>query len=205
MESERYDIQLNRVILYLRANKIKEADELLKKLPENKNEIRHFLAQVYISSKLEPEKIEELLFSKTNTIRPEFQLIGLQSYLSNLNIKSIDQFHSKVLGFVDFNKNFCSNYHFLSFFIGFYQSRHLKQKLSEFLDKFPSPNDFNNKNSLKLLANSFYYCGNYTKSSLFYQFLLDKIDAFDKETKINLINSLSHVDIKKSEELRKNC
>ena len=174
------------------------------KLPENKNDIKYLLMKLFIMSKTEKqEKLEELLFSKEYAKYPEAQLFGLQSLISNLNVKSIDVFHSRLLSFIDSHYKFCSNQNFLSFFIGFYESRHLKQKLSEFLMKFADPKLFGKeKTVLNLISSGFLYCGIYDKSVLFLEKILE-LDSSDKEVKVNLINAMAHVDVLKSDELRK--
>ena len=79
------------------------------KLPENKNDIKYLLMKLFIMSKTEKqEKLEELLFSKEYAKFPEAQLFGLQSLISNLNVKSIDVFHSRLLSFIDSHYKFCS-------------------------------------------------------------------------------------------------
>jgi len=59
------------------------------------------------------------------------------------------------------------------------------------------------KNTLKLIASSFYDCGNFEESSKIYSFMESTIDTNDKEIKIDLINSLSHVNSAKAEEIRR--
>ena len=71
------------------------------------------------------------------------------------------------------------------------------------MTKFSDPNAFvNNIKLLNIIGAGLTYCGNYEKSCLFYQKILE-IDSNNKEVKLYLINSLAHVDVNKCEELRK--
>jgi len=201
---ERLYLTYNKAVLLAKANKVNEANEIIKKIPENKGDFKLLLLKLFLLSKTEkPENFEEILFSKEYSSHPEAQLYGLQNLLSSVNSKSIDIFHSRLLNFVDTHFKFCLNPSFLSFFIGFYESRHLKQKLSQLLAKFSDPNAFgNNVKLLNLIGAGLTYCGSYEKSCLFYQKILET-DSNNKEVKLYLINSLAHVDINKCEELRK--
>jgi len=197
-DQEREILVLNKVILQLRANKIIDAKELFKTIKYNSNDLRHFLIQCFIAYK--GDSLEAFL--KNQQRLPESSLVQLQIDLSHLNPKNLEEFHKKVLRFVDTNLNFCLNVHFQKFMINFYQTRQLKTFLSEYLLKFTEPKLFNDKQTLLALGNGFYYTGLYDQSVKVLSHILDKIDPRCKETQIHLLKSLSISDPKRCNELR---
>ncbi len=218
-EEEKKIILINKMILLLRANKIHEANEVLKQLDSNPNfsDPKTIIIYLYIVYKTEKlEKLESLLVTDPLLKkRPEAHLIYLQILLSNLNSANLESIHRKLLNFVNQFYEYTLNYHFLNFFIGFYESRHLKDNLKEFINSYKNPvvifESLNKsktqqlmiKNTLKILGNSFYYCGSFEESAKFYTYILDKFGKTDKTIKIDLINSFSHFNIEKAEELRR--
>jgi hypothetical protein len=86
--------------------------------------------------------------------------------------------------------------------INFYDTRHMKSQLAEFLSNFSDPNMFSDKYSLLVLSNGFYSCNRFDISVLFLNHILNKIDPRCKETQIKLIKSISNIDSIKSDEIR---
>ena len=219
-EEEKKIILTNKMIMLLRANKINEANEIFKVLDQNPNYSDPKIVVIYLYLVYKNEKIEKLENILSNDAvlksKPEAHLIYLQILLSNLNSTNLELIHRKMLNFVNTFYDYTLNYHFLNFFIGFYESRHLKENLKDFINNYRNINsvyesmkkkkfsDFVIKNSLTLLASSFYYCGNFEESSKFYTFILEKFDKNDRNIKIDLINSLSHVNEEKADEMRRN-
>ena len=197
-EQEKEVIILNKVILNLRANKINPGKELFKTIKFNPNDLRHFLIQCFIAYK--SEGLEDFL--KNNKRLPESSLIQLQVELSHLSQKNIEDFHKKIISFIDNNYKFCLNFNFQKFMIHFYQTRQLKTYLSEYLLKFTDPKLFNEKQALLVLGNGFNYCGLYTQCADFLVYINDKIDPKCKETLLNLIKCTSNFNLKQSNELR---
>jgi signal recognition particle subunit SRP72 len=218
-EEEKKVILTNKMILLLRANKITEASEVFKILESNSNykDPKNIIVYLYLIYKNEKiEKLENLL--ETNEeIRnnPDAHLIYLQILISNWNASTMEIFQKKLLNFVSNFHEYTINYHFLNFFIGFYEQRHQKDNLKDFLNNYKNINniyeilksknhsEFMIKNTLKLIASNFYACGNFEESSKFYSFINSTIDSNDREIKIDLINSLSHISITKAEEIRR--
>ncbi len=219
---EKQNLQMNKIILLLRANKITDAYEIFKTLPQDFNDRNYVIIYCYILLKQEKnekiEKLEEILKNDKNLKnKPESHLIVIQLVLSSLTSKNIEQFHFKVLNFVKTFFEFSVNPHFLNFFIGFYESRHLKDYLKEFIRNYKDPslivkkvsneNIEKNKQILKkclsALGKAFYTVGLYEESAGFYMYIVENVDKFDKNIRLELINSLSHYDAIKSEEIRR--
>ena len=113
--------------------------------------------------------------------------------------------------------DFSINPHFINFFIGCYETRHLKDYLKEFIRNYKDPlmiskiltcKNLTNKQAmikkcLSILGKSFYTVGMYEESANFYSYVLENIDKYDKEAKLNLLNSLIHFDIEKSDVIRR--
>jgi signal recognition particle subunit SRP72 len=203
----------NKIILLLRANRIADAAELFKSLEKNFEDSNYVIIYCYIALKQEKvEKLEDIVKNDNNLRnRPESHLILIQMILSSLNSKNIEQFHFKVLNFVKQFFDFTINFHFLNFFIGFYESRHLKDYLKDFIRNYKDPNlifktlsggveNTNNneekskilKKCLTLLGRSFYTVGLYEESANFFSFVIENVDRYDKNTRLELINSLAH-------------
>jgi signal recognition particle subunit SRP72 len=214
---EKQTLLLNKIILLLRANKIPDAYEIFKTLPQDFNDKNYVIIYCYILLKQEKiEKLEEILKNDQNLKnKPESHLIVIQLILSSLTSKNIEQFHFKVLNFVKTFFEFSINPHFLNFFIGFYESRHLKDYLKEFIRNYKDPNlivkkignSENNKKMLKkclsTLGKAFYTVGLYEESASFYFNIVENVDKFDQKIRLELINSLSHYDAIRSEEIRR--
>jgi len=209
---EKNKILENKVIILIRANRINEAQEVFKNLTPNFNDPTYVIIHLYIFFKLEKfEKLEELIQNDANfKSRPESHLILMQIMLSQINTKNIEQFHFKVLTFIKEFFDFSVNFHFLNFFIGFYESRHLKEYLKEFIRNYKDPLLIKEKipqsflkRCFDLLARSFESVGMFNESSKFYSFMLENFDKSDFAVRLNFINSLSYVNAQKSEELRR--
>jgi signal recognition particle subunit SRP72 len=210
-EYEKNKILENKIILLLRANRINEAQEIFKTLPQNFKDPIYLIIYLYIFFKLEKyEKLEELVKSDPNFKNtPESHLILLQIMLSQITSKNIEQFHFKVLNFIKEFYDYSTNFHFLNFFVGFYESRHLKEFLKEFIRNYKDPNTISKrlpqvflKKSLALIGKSLEAVGMYEESSKFYSYILENVDRNDFEIKLNLINSISYFDTIRSDELR---
>lgn len=210
---EKNTLILNKIILLLRANRYNEALESYKNLQPSFTDPRYVIVYCYIYFKQEKiEKLDELVKNdKELSTKPIAHLILIQLMLSTLNAKTIENFHFKVLNFINKFFEFSANYHFLSFFIGLYESRHLKDYIKELVKNYSNINQLplsklnetNLKKLLHLLAKTFYNVGMYEESANFYSYIIENVDKYDKENKISLINSLAHTDVNKSDELRR--
>lgn len=211
-ESEKNKLLENKIILLLRANRINEAQENFKNLPQNFSDTMYVIIYLYIYFKMEKlEKLEELIKSDSNLRdKPEPHLIVLQIMLSQITSKNTEQFHFKVLSFIkEFNEH-TVNFHFVNFFIGFYESRHLREYLKEFVTTYRDPVVFYKripkmflKKTLCLLGRTFESLGMFEDSSKFYSFILENFEKNDNEVKLNLINSIAYIDVVKSDEIRR--
>ena len=197
----------NKINFLIRGNKLTEANEVLK---DNKNveDVDFLLMKTYLSYKNEKDKFDDIISKET---KPELHLLVIQLMLGSINAKSYEQLHLKILNFVSQFRNFCLNYHFISFFIGFYTAKKLKDYLKEFIRNFKDPQELsehiNNREKSQLLlvkiASAFYSSGQYEESSKFYNFVINKYDITDKEIQISLIQAMAHIDLNKSEEIRR--
>jgi signal recognition particle subunit SRP72 len=202
---------LNKVIFLLRANRFNEAYDLFKGLTVNYNDPKYVITTCYLIFKQEKiEKLEEMVNNQPELKnRPESHIVLLQLMLSTISSKNIEQFHIRVISFIKQFFSYTLNYNFLSFFIGFYESRHLKDYLKEFLRSYKDPSIFklDDKKMLKrcfnLLGTTFLKVGLYDEGVKFYTYIVDHIDKNDKEVKLNLISTLAHTDIKRSDEYRR--
>jgi len=218
-EEEKRIILINKMILLLRANKINEANEILKQIYSNPNFEDPKIVVIYLYLIYKTEKQEKLEYYLASDpilkTKPEAHLIYLQILISNVNSQNLELIQRKLLEFINQFYEFTLNYHFINFFIGFYESRHLKDNLKEFINSYKNVNNVFNalknnntsdimiKNTLNILASSFYYCGNFEESSKFYSFILENLAKNDKQVKIDLINSLSHFNVEKADEIRR--
>jgi tetratricopeptide (TPR) repeat protein len=210
---EKNILTLNKIILLLRANRINEASELFRNLTFNYDDPNHLIIYCYLTFKQEKtEKFEELLKNDKNLQnRPEAHLILIQMILSSLSSKNIEQFHLKILNFVKQFFQFTLNFNFLNFLIGFYESRHLKDYLKEFIRNYKDPTLINkqmvhaqeSKQALLTLGRAFYYVGLYEESVNYFSFILEHLDKYDLKVKFELINCLCHINPLKSEEFRR--
>lgn len=201
----------NKINFLIRGNKLTEANDALNealKEKENTEDVDFLLMKTYLVYKNEKEKFDDIVSKAT---QPEPHLLAIQLMLGSINSKSYEQIHLKILNFVSQFRDFCLNYHFLSFFIGFYNAKKLKDYLKEFIRNFKNPQEIfdhiDNREKSQLLlvkiASSFYSIGQYEESSKFYDFVINKYDITDKEIQISLIQAMAHIDLNKSEEIRR--
>lgn len=218
-EEEKKVILTNKMILLLRANRTNEASEVYKILEANPNykDPKNTIVYLYLTYKNEKlEKLENLMETNEDIKNnPDAHLIYLQILISNWSGSTMQIFQKKLLNFVSNFHEYTINYHFLNFFIGFYEQRHQKDNLRDFLNNYKNVNNIHEvlkkknhsdlmiKMTLRLIANSFYTCGNFEESSKILTFVNANIDSNDKEIKIDLINSLSHINVNKAEEIRR--
>ena len=80
-----------------------------------------------------------------------------------------------------------------------------KQHIDEFVQKLSEHINNREKSQLLLvkIASAFYSSGQYEESSKFYNFVINKYDITDKEIQISLIQAMAHIDLNKSEEIRR--
>jgi signal recognition particle subunit SRP72 len=220
MQEERDIVLLNKTILLLRANRIAEASEIYKNMNPDANSTSNnplrTIVYCYIYLKQEKaEKYDEFVKSDISIKnKPESHLILIQIMLSSLTSKNMEQFHLKVLNFIKEFFEYTINFHFLNFFIGFYESRHLKDYLKEFVRNYKDTSlvyksliskrkEKDLKKCFMLLGRSLYTVGLYEESSSYFSYLLENVDKYDVLLKIELINSIAHLNAMKSEEIRR--
>ena len=211
---EKFVIHINKIILLLRSNKFVEAQKEFKVIEENNlnfhSDIRFILVKCYIIAKCDKvEALEKVCEEQYKNI-PEVQLILIQQLLSNLTTKTQEEFHSKLMIFVNNFKSYSVNFAFIDFFIKFYESRHLKSYLKDFISLFKNSEEIkkyvdksNAKNIYYLLGFSLYKCYFFKEAQSFYKLILDEIDEYDIEAKLWYANCLSHFDNKQTEIIRK--
>ncbi|MCQ2818672.1 MAG: hypothetical protein MJ252_15505 [archaeon] len=204
----------NKIIFLIRGNKIQEAVDLLNKeeLLNDENDFELLLIKSFIYYKNEKDNYESAIQkdSKLKNKIPSEAFI-LQILLSNLNQKNYENFHKKVLSFVDNFREFCLNDNFIFFFIGFYNSKKLLTYLKEFISKFNNPQELyeHNKNQSNFkkitlkLGEIFYKLNDYSSCAKICQYYLDNVNQNDKEIKIMLVQALSHEDLTKCDEFRR--
>lgn len=198
-------IQLNKVILLLRSNKFNEASKEFKLISLKDNErfcydIRYILVYCYLVIKCDKnESLDNIINSKESYKQiPEVQLILLQTMLNNLTLKTTDKFHYKLMQFVSENYSYCCNYQFINFFINFYETRHLKSYLREFIESFSDISKLNNniiidknnseevtklnkKKLYMLLGKTLYKCYLFEKAGNFFKYVIENIDEYNNE------------------------
>ena len=213
-KDEKYVINLNRVILLLRANKFNEAVKEFSLIKENQNDLRYILVNCFLIIKSESyEAFEKKVENEYKQI-PEVHLILLQTLLSSISIKNIDTFHLKLIAFVKNFFEFAQNFHFINFFVNFYETKHLKVQLKEFISLFSDCNKFTkgkkfgihlelDKSLFSMLGLTFLKSGLYKEASDFLKLILRDIDPYCKETKFYLINSLAHINNDEADSLIK--
>ena len=200
----------NKINFLIRANKLKEAEELLKEIKDDK-EYNIYNGLILYKNEKDKDKAIQKVKSEIKSKDPADDLFVIQLMLTSLTSKSIDDFHKTVMDFIKQNKKFCLSEYFISFFIGLYNAKKnincLKEFIQEFSDLEVLSNSIKNKNSLKniilLIAETFYKSNDYEKSAQFYQYYIDKIDKNDKEIQFLLIQSLVHFDINKADSIRR--
>lgn len=200
----------NKFNYLIRANKIPQATELLSSAFDE-NDPEWLIAKTFLYYKSEKEKFVDLFFKDSALIsKPEPNLYAIQIMLASIGTKSFEIVHNRILSFVKQFNTFSFNVHFISFFIGLYQVRRLKDYLKEFIMNYKDPIEISKRipdqSLLKLiipkLAQEFYSLGLYNESISFYNFYLDKIDSNNRNVKLLLIESLSHLDISKCDQIR---
>ena len=210
---EKEILNKNKINFLIRGNRLQEAEEIINSILKN-DDPDYYIYKSYLYYKTEKEKekaIEKIFSDNILNKHPEPQLMGIQLMLSSLNNKSIESFHNKLMNFIKEFKQFCFNSNFISFFIGFYTIKKQFEYLKEFIREFENIEELNekikNKQNLKniiiKIANALYQSKDYEKSVKFYQYYLDKLDNNDKEIKSLLIQSLSHINLDKSELIRR--
>ena len=213
---EKEILNKNKINFLIRGNRLQEAEEIINSILKNDDQLDPdyyiYKSYLYYKTEKEKEKAIEKIFSDNILMKhPEPQLMGIQLMLSSLNNKSIESFHNKLMNFIKEFKQFCFNSNFISFFIGFYTIKKQFEYLKEFIREFENIEELNekikNKQNLKniiiKIANALYQSKDYEKSVKFYQYYLDKLDNNDKEIKSLLIQSLSHINLDKSELIRR--
>ena len=200
----------NKINFLIRANKLKEAEELLKEIKEDK-EYNIYKGLILYKSEKDKDKAIQKVKSEIKSKEPDDDLFIIQLMLTSLTSKSIEDFHKTVMDFIKQNKKFCLNEYFISFFIGLYNAKKnincLKEFIQEFSDLEGLTKSIQNKNSLKniilLIAETFYKSNDYEKSAQFYQYYLDNVNKNDKDIQYLLIQSLVHFDINKADSIRR--
>jgi signal recognition particle subunit SRP72 len=209
---EKKTLTLNKVIFLLRANRSIEAKELFKTLKVDYDSPKYVITLCFLTFKQEKiEKLEEVINTdKELKNRPESHIVLLQLMLSTISSKTIEQFHIKVISFVKQFFSYTLNYNFLSFFIGVYESRHLKDYLKDFLSNYKETSIFSKiedrkilKKCFNLLGSAFLKAGLFEEGIKYYTYIVEKIDKNDREVNLNLISALAHIDTKRSAEYRK--
>ena len=200
----------NKINFLIRANKLKESEELLKEIKEDK-EYNIYKGLILYKSEKDKDKAIQKVKSEIKSKEPDDDLFIIQLMLTSLTSKSIEDFHKTVMDFIKQNKKFCLNEYFISFFIGLYNAKKnincLKEFIQEFSDLEGLTKSIQNKNSLKniilLIAETFYKSNDYEKSAQFYQYYLDNVNKNDKDIQYLLIQSLVHFDINKADSIRR--
>lgn len=213
---ERFILQLNKIILLIRSNKFHEAQREFKILTDNHsesiNDIKYILVKCYLTLKCEKLEVFEGLCQVEYKSFPDVQLIQLQNSLSSLTFKTQDDFQKKIISFVKTHFSYCVNIQFISFFVNFYESRHLKTYQKEFIEIFKSVDTIKStfskenlsekKNLLSLLGRLLYRSGQFEESLSFF-LAVEEIDQFDYENKYWIINLTCHFDLDKAKMMRK--
>ena len=200
----------NKINFLIRANKLKEAEELLNEIKDDK-EYNIYHGLILYKSEKDKDKGIQKLKTEFKKNEPSDDLFIIQLMLTSLTSKNIEDFHKTVMEFVKKNKKFCLNEYFISFFIGLYNSKKNINCLKEFIEEFTKLDDLieniKDKNSLKniilLIAETFYKSNDYENSAKFYQYYLDNVNKNDKDIQYLLIQSLVHFDINKADSIRR--
>jgi hypothetical protein len=123
-EEERIIIK-NKINFLIRGNKLKEAEDLLNEIKEDK-EYNIYHGLILYKNEKEKEKGIKKIKDEIKTQNPKDELFILQLMLTSLTSKSIEDFHKSVMEFIRKNKKYCLNEYFISFFIGLYNSKKVK-------------------------------------------------------------------------------
>ena len=200
----------NKINFLIRANKLKEAEELLNEIKDDK-EYNIYHGLILYKSEKDKEKGIENVKKEIKSSDPTDELFVIQLMLTSLTSKSIDEFHKTIMEFIKKNRQLCLSEYFISFFIGLYNAKKSPNCLKEFIHEFSDLEDLTksikDKNALKniilLIAETFYKSNDYEKSAQYYQYYLDKINKNDKDVQFLLIQSLVHFDINKADSIRR--
>ena len=213
---EKKVILKNKINFYMRNNKLTEASDLINKALEediNKKDIDFQLMKSFIYYKNEKDNFYKLIENDPilkNQIGP--QIFILQILLSTINLKTYETFHNKVINFIDNYREFCLNSKFIMFFIGFYTSKKLFNYLQEFLNKLDNLDELKEHNEIQdsfkslilKLADIYYKLGDYNKAIKYCEYYLEKYNQNEKSIKLFYVQCLSHINITKCDEYRRN-
>ena len=200
----------NKINFLIRANKLKDAEDLLKEIKDDE-EYNIYHGLILYKNEKDKDKALQKVKAELKSNDPKDDLFIIQLMLTSLTTKSIDDFQKTVMEFIKKNKKYCLSEYFISFFIGLYNSKKNQACLSEFIEEFSDIEDLTKsikdktalKNIILLIAETFYKSNNYEKSAKFYQYYLDHVNANDKDIKYCLIQSLVHFDINKADSIRR--
>ena len=203
-------IMKNKINILIRANKLKEAEELLDEIKSDK-EYNIYRGLILYKSEKDKDKGIQKVKSELKSDEPSDDLFIIQLMLTSLTSKNIEEFHKTVMEFIKKYKKFCINEYFISFFIGLYNVKKNTNCLKDFIEQFNNLDDlYENikdksalRNVILLIAETFYKFNDYENSSKFYQFYLDKVNKNDKDIEYLLIQSLAHSDINKADSIRR--
>ena len=200
----------NKINFLIRANKLKEAEELL---PEIKDDKEYNLYHGLILYKTEKDKDKGIQKVKQviNSQEPKDDLFILQLMLTSLTSKTIEEFHKNLMEFIKKNKTMCINEYFISFFIGLYSAKKSQNALIEFIEEF---NDIENlykniknkdilRNIILLITDTLIKSNKYDQCMKICEYYINNINKNDKYIKYLLIQSLAHVDIEKADSIRR--
>ena len=200
----------NKINFLIRANKLKEAEELL---PEIKDDKEYNLYHGLILYKTEKDKDKGIQKVKQviNSQEPKDDLFILQLMLTSLTSKTIEEFHKNLMEFIKKNKAMCINEYFISFFIGLYSAKKSQNALIEFIEEF---NDIENlykniknkdilRNIILLITDALIKSNKYDQCIKICEYYINNINKNDKYIKYLLIQSLAHVDIEKADSIRR--
>ena len=200
----------NKINFLIRANKLKDAEDLLKEIKDDK-EYNIYHGLILYKNEKEKDKAIQNIKEKIKSTDPQDDLFVIQLMLTSLTTKSMDEFHKTVMEFIKKNKKYCLSEYFISFFIGLYNAKKSPNCLKEFIQEYSDIEDLNKsikdktalKNIILLIAETFYKSNNYEKSAKFYQYYLDNVNKKDKDIQFLLIQSLVHFDINKADSIRR--
>ena len=201
----------NKINFLIRANKLKEAEELLNKEFKDDKEYNMYHGLILYKSEKEKEKGIKKVKEEINAQNPKDDLFILQLMLTSLTSKSIEDFHKNVLEFIKKYKQFCINEYFISFFIGLYNSKKNQKCLLEFIEEFNNMEELikniKDKDALRniiiLFGESYDKSNSYEKSMKIYEYYINNINKDDKEIKYLMIQALAHIDINKADLIRR--
>ena len=200
----------NKINFLIRANKLKEAEELLKEIKEDK-EYNMYYGLILYKTEKEKEKGIKKVKEEIKSENPKDHLFLLQLMMTSLTLKSIEEFHKNVMEFIKKYKQYCINEYFISFFIGLYNSKKSQNFLLEFIEEFSNMEDLDKnikdknilRNIILLIGETYNKSKKYEKSTKIYEYYLNNINNQDKEIKYLMIQSLAHLDIDKADVIRR--